>query len=245
MNTELTPRQNLEMIVSKHSAELSALMPEGMTPARLQQIYLTEIKSNPRLLACETLSLLHCIIESAKLGLDPGGALGYCYFVPYGRQAQFQLGYAGIAELIYRSGRTGPISCGVVYKGDEFEYEKGSEQKLIHKPCGNIAEADITHAYSYCTMHNLFSFDVMTEEEVRKVMKVATARLKRKDGPWYEHYPEMAKKTVLKRHSKVLPKSVDANRAINEDSIKEFGAPEVPDIDIGEIEVSDVPEEQG
>lgn len=231
----LTPRQNLDMVMQQHGAEIAALMPKGMTPERLRQIYLTEIKGNPKLLACSPKSLLDCIIDSARIGMDPGGPLGYCFFVPYGSQAQFQLGYAGIAELIYRSGRTGPISVGAVFKGDAFFYEKGSEQRLSHKPCGNINENEITHFYSYCRVHGEFTFDVMTVDEVRKIMKVAIARLRNKDeGPWAEHFAEMGKKTVLKRHSKVLPKSAEAARAIHQDSVKEFGEEKLPEIDIGE-----------
>ena len=79
----------------------------------------------------------------------------------------------------------------------------------------------------------------MTVDEVRAVMNRAVARLKRKDGPWYEHFTEMGKKTVLKRHSKVLPKSAEAAKAIEEDNVKEFGKPEFG-LDIGDEDAEDL-----
>ena len=238
MSNELTPYQAVKNTLMEHKAEFAALLPKNMTPERLLQIYLTEIKGNPRLMACTPKSLLSCIIETARLGLDPGSVLGLCFFVPYKSEARFQLGFPGLCELIYRTGRVSSITCGVVQEGDDFTFEFGTNQFLKHIPVGPRDDKLITHAYSYCTIDGKYlSIEVMDRGEIDTIMKKAVAKQKRQDGPWYEHFGEMSKKTVLKRHSKRLPKSIDVGKAIAEDNKTEFGQPELPDIDIGEAKV--------
>lgn len=233
MTSDLSPAMMVRKVLTDKKDEFAALMPKGMTPARLSQIYITEIKGNPKLLACTVDSLLTCIIESARLGLDPGGVLGYCYFIPYSKDATFQLGYAGICELLYRTGRVGPITTMQVYKGEKFEFGRGSDEYIHHTPSkdATFPDDEITHFYSYCTLDGRFSFEVMTKGEVDRIRKKAKSQ-----GIWNEHYVEMGKKTVLKRHSKRLPKSVEAGNAIQQDNVKEFGAKEIINIDVGEPE---------
>jgi len=229
----LTPAQNFKNLLVQYRSELKGLMPADISEARLLQTCLTVVKNDPVLIQCDGLSLIKCVQDAFRLNLDPGGALGLCYFIAYGKQAQFQLGYQGICELMYRTGRIGGIVAKEVYEGDIFHYSYGSDQKLRHVPDMGRDEKKVEHFYCYATLDcKHFTFDVMTREEVERIQ----ARARSKSGPWKTDWVEMGKKTVLKRYSKTLPKSVEAHRMIQEDNVKEFGQPEVPKVDVGDGE---------
>jgi hypothetical protein len=55
---------------------------------------------------------------------------------------------------------------------------------------------------------------VMTVEEIEKTRAVSRSK---DDGPWVQWWGEMARKTVAKRHAKVLPMSNDARAALARD----------------------------
>ena len=49
-------------------------------------------------------------------------------------ECQFQLGYKGLIDLVYRSEEVTDIQAHEVYENDEFEYELGLDPKLKHIP---------------------------------------------------------------------------------------------------------------
>ena len=54
--------------------------------------FMTQIRQNPKLLDCNKTSLLGAMLTGTALGLDPTPSLGEFYILPYGNEAQFQLG---------------------------------------------------------------------------------------------------------------------------------------------------------
>lgn len=50
-------------------------------------------------------------------------------------ECQFQVGYKGMIELVYRNPLVQTIQAHAVYENDLFEYELGFDAKLKHKPC--------------------------------------------------------------------------------------------------------------
>jgi recombination protein RecT len=128
------------------------------------------------------------------------------------------------------------LETGVVYKAEVtegyFRYEVGTEPPLNHTPMLDIAEEEATDdqivaAYSIATMADgTKSYEIMRRFELDKVRQVsqtgATGRIAKYDmgdikkgqkippkGPWVDWFAEMAKKTVMRRHSKTLPMSGD------------------------------------
>ena len=47
-----------------------------------------------------------------------------------------------------------------------------------------------------------------------------------RSGPWVTHYEEMGKKTVLRRLCKLLPASVELQRAVEVDELADSGIPQ-------------------
>ena len=71
----------------------------------------------------------------------------------------------------------------------------------------------MTHVYAVAVFVNGgFAFEVMSKLDVDKIRESSKAA-KSSFGPWNNFYDEMAKKTVIRRLWKVLPSSVELNKA--------------------------------
>lgn len=201
---------------------IQSLVPKHVTPERLCRIGLNAVSRNPKLMECVPETIVGAIVNCASLGLEPN-LLGHAYIVPFfngktGRmEAQFQIGYKGILDLIRRTGQVSTISAHEVYEGDKFEYAYGLEEKLIHVPCGEDDESKITHFYAaYKLKDGGTGFLVMTRAQMDKHRDKFT---KSKDkqgnvfGPWKDHYVSMALKTVIHKLAKYMPISIEQQEA--------------------------------
>lgn len=218
------PQTILDVIESRKDQFASA-MGNGLDVNKFLRIATFSIRTNPKLMECTAPSLLSALMQSAQLGIEPG-VLGHCYLVPFksyktGKtEATFIISYKGMIELARRSGNIESISARVVYENDEFDYDYGLEEKLVHKPAkgprGNMIFVYIVAKF----VGGGHYFEVMSKDEVDEVMKQSKSFDKKKgeaSGPWKDHYEEMAKKTVVRRAWKYLPISVDDTRVIEQE----------------------------
>lgn len=209
-------------------ANLKTVAPKHLTPDRLIKMALVAASRQPKLFECTQESILKAVMTSAELGLDCSGSLGRAYLVPFynnkigAMEALFIPGYMGLLDLVRRSGELKQIDAQVVYKEDEFVCEFGLEPKLVHKPNWEASQNDNDIVFVYAIAHLTDGFKqyvVLTKAEINKVRAVSKA----KDlGPWKSWYPEMCKKTALRRLCKFLPleteKSDPLIRAIDADN---------------------------
>ena len=75
-------------------------------------------EGNPQLQAAEPQSIFNAGIASAILGLPFESNLGFAYIVPYGRKAQFQIGYKGFIQLALRTGQYKLINSVAIKEGE-------------------------------------------------------------------------------------------------------------------------------
>lgn len=208
-----TKANGLKGLLEAAKKDIGAALPKHITADRMVRIATTEFRKTPKLLECTPVSFLGAVIQAAQLGLEPGGALGHCYLIPYGKEVQFIVGYRGMLDLAMRSDKVSHIAARAVHEGDEFEWELGLNEDLKHKPCSEPGE--LTHVY--CVVHlknGCKMFDVMSRAEVEKVRKNSKAG---NNGPWVSHFEEMAKKTVIRRLFKYMPLSIEIQRAVGLD----------------------------
>jgi len=146
------------------------------------------------------------------------------------KQVQYMPMVYGLRKKILQSGEISSIETNVVYRAEmesgRFIYEAGTEAVLRHRPDLMLSEEDSTDdniiaAYSVAVMKDgSKSFEVMRRAEINKVRQVsqtgALGRTKYNSsdpippkGPWVDWFAEMARKTVMRRHSKTLPMSGD------------------------------------
>jgi recombination protein RecT len=198
--------------------------PKHLTPERITRIAMTSVQQTPKLLDCTPESLLGSVLTCTQLGLEPDGVSGRAHLIPYKDKCTLVVGYRGLMDLARRSGEIQSLEARVVYKNDTFEYEYGAHPKLRHVPHMGTDHGDCIAAYAVATMRNgSVSFEVMSREEVDAIKKRSAAG---KSGPWVTDYPEMARKTVMRRLCKYLPSSAELQRAVTLDEAADQGLPQ-------------------
>ena len=199
---------SIRVALEKMTSQFAAALPKHITPERLTRIALTTIRTNPKLMNCSMPSLLGAVMQAAQLGLEPN-IMGQCYIIPYGSEAQFQVGYLGLVELFYRTGVGQSLTREVVFENDEFEYELGLDMKLRHKP----AMKDRGKAIGYYAIARLnnggLNFAFMSVDDIEQHAKKYSKAYSYSSSPWKSDFDAMAKKTVLKKVLKFMPKSVE------------------------------------
>ncbi|CAI1208308.1 P33 [Serratia entomophila] len=218
----------------KIKAQMALALPRHMTADRLARIATTEIRKVPKLGSCDQASFLGAIMQCAQLGLEPGGALGHAYLLPFDKrqkvngrwetvstEAQLIIGYRGMIDLARRSGQILSISARTVHVNDKFSYAYGLQETLEHVPSETGDRGELTHVYSVARLRDGgVQFEVMSRADVEKVRATSKAG---GNGPWVDHFDEMAKKTVIRRLFKYLPVSIEMQRAVVIDEKAEAG----------------------
>ena len=238
----LTPEQTVAAYLEKMKPEFDKALPAHMNADRLARVALTTIRTTPKLLECSIPSLMGAIVQAAQLGLEPG-LIGHCYIIPYGKEAQFIIGYKGMIDLARRSGNIESIYSHAVYEADEFDYELGLHPKLYHKPATGRRGKMI---YVYAVAHfkdGGYQFEVMDMEEIEKRRSRSKAA---KNGPWVTDFEEMAKKTVIRHMWKYLPISIEIQQQAAQDETVRKDITEEPRqiIEVNEYAAEDIPSQE-
>lgn len=212
-----------------------------LTPERVTRMVLSAVSRNDTLLKCTPISIAKAVADAVRLGLEPCGALGHAYLVPYRNnraggawEAQFIPGYRGYIALARRSGKVRSITANVVYSRDVFELDLASGERPKHKPCLDLkhkdGRGDPIAVYAIADFvdggHHL---DLMTIAEVRAIRDESKAVKAGKPGIWASHFAEMARKTVVRRAAKYWPLSIEMAEALEQDNRVDKGDPTVID----------------
>lgn len=194
--------------------QLSASLPQWITYGEFKNMALMAISRTPKLAQCNRPSIYLSLLECARLGLYPDGR--QAAIVPYKGQATLLPMVQGIIELMYRAPKILDVAAGVVYEGDEFEWtEEPSE--VYHKPSKDPDRStrDITHAYARILKRGAppryFVVDRAEIEEARHTSAASNS------PAWTKWYGEQAKKVAVKRSSKYVDLTPEAQKLIEWD----------------------------
>lgn len=197
--------------------KFAQVLPPHVSPDRFVRVCLMALNQTPDLLKCDPKSFLESCLTAAQLGLEPDKNLGQAYFVPFYdnkagiKKVQLIPGYKGYITLARNSGEIQSIAAHEVYSNDEFDYEFGLNERLVHKPAMG-ERGDLTHFYAVVKFKDGgHSFEVMTKTEVDRIRSLSKNS---GTGPWRDHYAEMGKKTVIRRIAKYLPQNVQKAAAV-------------------------------
>lgn len=119
--------------------------------------------------------------------------------------------YQGLVKLITDSGCASKVYAHVVYDGDDFDIEYGSEPRVIHRP--KFKSKNITCVYAVAVLNDgSKQIEAMGKAEVDEIMERSDGWKAWKSGKaksciWNTDYSEMARKTVIRRIFKYLPKT--------------------------------------
>jgi recombination protein RecT len=189
--------------------QFEAALPAHIPVQRFIRVVQTAISQTPELLECDRRSLMNACMRAAQDGLLPDGRLGALVVYKDRKRNMKTVSWlpmiAGIRQKVRNSGEVATWDAEVVYERDVWEYERGDHPRIVHKPTPGD-RGKVIAAYSIAVLRSgEISREWMWLEDLEKVRAVSRAER----GPWADWTEEMYKKTVAKRHSKVLPMSTD------------------------------------
>lgn len=220
---------------------------------RLHQSFMTGLmKLGPKVFKCDTISLLDAYSKCITYRMETDGLLGRAYLIPRSvtnwrkgergewikdqhTQLQFQLGYKGVVELFYRANPGAVVTTGVVYEGDKFEYQLGSDGHARLFSLGARKPGTQKFFYSsYRLPSGLGDVHVMTIEEMLAHSDQFRADRERFEeeqkknaskylGTWDKHFDAMGKKSCTVMGLKYAPMDPESQAKLVEDEYRETG----------------------
>ena len=217
-------------LIQSMDKEFKRALPDHVGVERFVRVAMTIVRTNPKLMKCDAMSIIAALMQSAQLGLEPNTPLGQSYLIPfknkrviegkdvYVDEAQFQLGYKGLITLAYRSGEYKSIYAHEVYENDYFEFSYGLNKDLKHIPADEPNGDPIKYYAVYHLKNGGFDFVVWSKERIKKhAQKYSKAVQKGWTSPWETDFGGMALKTLLKEVLKFAPKSIEFAKVLAAD----------------------------
>ncbi|MDR0299228.1 MAG: recombinase RecT [Streptococcaceae bacterium] len=184
---------------------------------------LSVVTNNKLLEKADPNSIMTAAMKAATLDLPIEPSLGFAYILPYGNNAQFQIGYKGLIQLALRSGQITGLNSGVVYESQFVSYDPLFEELELDF---SKEQGDVIKGY-FASMKLAGGFKKVVFWTTEQVVKHGKRFSKSyNSGPWKSDFDAMAQKTVLKSMiSKYAPLSTEMQMAIVADNETETVAP--------------------
>lgn len=230
-------------LIESMKGQIQRALPSHIKLDRFIRTALTAVRQNPALATCSKESFLASLMMASQLGLEPN-ILGQCYFVPYGKECQFLIGYRGMIDIARRTGQIQSIYAECIYEHDDYAVELGLKRRLAHIPLLDGDRGKMVYAYACCHYKDGgYDFTILSVNEIEKIKK-SSRGANSNYSPWNTFYEEMAKKTALRRLFKTLPVSPEVVSQIekNDETIKKEIVADMT-IDADAIEVEDIPDD--
>ena len=237
-NTQVATQQNnMSLGELIHSPAVVGKLNEVWNSQQMANSFMSSVISvangNPQLRNAEPMSIIGAAMVAATMQLQVIPTLGQCYIIPYGKKAQFQVGYLGLLQLCQRSGQfkkilAAPVHEGEYVSGDEFdeEYVFDKKQKKSDKVIGYMAKFELLNGFTKVAYWDI-------EKVKAHATKFSQAFRAGFNSPWKSDFDAMAQKTVLKSILKFAPKSIEMQNAVTFDqSVINTNTSDVQDLDI-------------
>ncbi|KKL23680.1 hypothetical protein LCGC14_2422940 [marine sediment metagenome] len=158
---------------------------------------LSVVANDNALQKCDTGSILTAAAKAAILDLPVEKSLGFAWIVPFGKKAEFILGYKGYIQLALRTSAYEVINATPIYVG---------EKVIVNRLTGNITlngkqTSDEVIGYaSYFQMKNGFEkYRYMTVDEVHAHAKRYAKSYGNPKSNWTTNFDSMGLKTVIRQ----------------------------------------------
>ena len=237
-NTQVATKQNnMSLGELMHSPAVVGKLNEVWNSPQMANSFMSSVISvangNPQLRNAEPMSIIGAAMVAATMQLQVIPTLGQCYIIPYGKKAQFQVGYLGLLQLCQRSGQfkkilAAPVHEGEYVSGDEFdeEYVFDKKQKKSDKVIGYMAKFELLNGFTKVAYWDI-------DKVKAHATKFSQAFRAGFNSPWKSDFDAMAQKTVLKSILKFAPKSIEMQNAVTFDqSVINTNTSDVQDLDI-------------
>jgi recombination protein RecT len=178
----------------------------GVDITAIRQAILSMVKDNNRLAQCTTRSICEAVAKALYLGLDLSPAAQEAYLTPRKSRAVLVPDYRGLLKLAYHNPRVGCVESRVVFLRDDFTLDFGDPTGRIlrHRPWTRPLEANQENpaigAYAMLWWKDfsrpLVEWMSKTEIDANAERRGGTER---EESAWNTDWPQMARKTVIKR----------------------------------------------
>lgn len=211
--------------LNKAMAGIAAVLPAHISKERMAKLSLGVLRTNAKLYDAakrNPASFVNSIMGASRLGLEPGID---AHLVPFENKKAGTVeitmipDYRGLLKIARNSGEITSVSVQVVYQDDEFVLELGLDEKLVHKPKLDGARGEPLLVYGVARFRDgshhvewMCVADVNAIRDESQGYKTAK-RFNNLDTPWVSDWPEMARKTLVRRMCKYLPRSVELMNA--------------------------------
>ena len=163
---------------------------------------LSLVKSTPQLAAAEPKTILSAAMTAATLKLPINPNLGFAYIIPYGKEAQFQMGWKGYVQLAMRTGQYKTINAAVVYEGqiEDIDFITGEiikGKKKSDKVVGYVAYFELINGFKktfYMTRE-----DMLRHAQTFSKSYAYDKRSGKGTSVWSTNFDAMGLKTVIKQ----------------------------------------------
>lgn len=202
-------------LIDAKQGTFAAALPPQISFDRFRSVIISALALDATLLSADRGSLFTACLQAASDGLLPNKreAALVIYKSKNGPVVQYMPMIAGVLKKMRQSGEVSSFTAQCVYEGEHFEFEYGSNQRLVHRPNVDSTRGLLRCVYAHARLKDgSEAFQVMSLDDVDR--RKAVSKSAAYGGPWRDWYPEMAQKTVARALLKMLPSSSDIDRLI-------------------------------
>jgi recombination protein RecT len=206
--------------IDEQMPNLVPMLPRSTNAERFKASLLQALINNPDVLTATPQSIIRAVIQATQEGIAITGAPGGAYLVNFGGEAQLLRDYRALTRMAVRSGAARKIEAHVVREGDTFAYHLGTDPRIEHTPLIG-SDGDIHTVYAVATLPDGSTLvEVMTKAQVEHVRAKSRAA---RGKPWTEDWPQMARKTAIRRLVNYLALSPEERSLLDAEERAEFG----------------------
>lgn len=215
-----------------------AMQSAGFSPEKVKQeisFALQTINKSPQLQKCSRDSILQAVLNISNIGLSLNPAAKEAYLIPRWNgvtkqmDASLEPGYIGLVKLLTDAGSITSILCQLVYTNDFFEMDLANNLNPVkHKPeLTRAKRGEISGCYALATLlDKTRQVEYMCVVDINEIRERSETYKAFKEGKiksctWETDWGEMARKTVIKRIYKYLPRTermMQIDKAIEQDN---------------------------
>lgn len=205
-----------EILGEKSAGFISSIVSLPSTNPQLQEV----ARENPR-------SIIQAAVIAATLDLPVTASLSFAFIVPYGKFAQFQIGWKGLWQLAMRTAQYKTIHVTDVYSDEVLRWNPmaGSLEVTPSETWKLRSEGKPENIAGYLAYFRLLNgFEkqyYLTVDQIRAHARRYSKSFENPRGVWMTNFPAMATKTVLKlllsKYGLLSVNSVQMEKAIEAD----------------------------
>lgn len=225
------------------------ILSRGLDAEAIGSAVQLQIEARPKLRHCVRTSLREAVARAIHLGLDLSPGAEEAYLTPRKSRVALVPNYRGLLKLAYRHPRILAVESHVVFSCDQWRLSLGDVQPVVHIPTLPRPKDAVpigAYAVIWWRTHPRPLVEWMLREEIDANARRGSAT--EEDSPWNTDWPQMARKTVLKRLLNYLPLADCAKSfaaAANVEAWSNGGAASIPQEDLAAARMGEDTEDHG